>query len=238
MKVTSDTTILLTGAHYNFDGEGDLTAFPLRVYWIYDNNATIKWGVGIIGGKTTVVDTVTDDDPANITNSYQILTDSALTAGTWSCDDIFWFLADRDDTGGASEDLWSVNTGAGSLNVGKADGVEFTYDPNFPVGFSAAPTIITAKASITGNICSVQIRVSAGTSDSTLFQIQAPFKCGQDTRNALAQYTDNGAGTRGEGYMTILTGGLFFNIFPTAGSWTASGVKDTAFQVEYVLAES
>lgn len=115
-KVTSDVTIDLTGAHWGFGGDGDLTDHELFVYAINDAG-TLKWGVSTLHNLTEVLAANDDQSAANITSYEKVLVSSTLTADS-PCVLVGWFKANFDDTNGSSEDLWTVQTGAGDIRLG------------------------------------------------------------------------------------------------------------------------
>lgn len=115
--VSASVTLNLTGAHWGLGTLGDFTDVELRVYAINDSG-TLKWGVSNQGRLQSISDTNTSTTATNINTQPKMLVNSALTSGTWPCIEIGWFNASFDDTGGAAEDLWSVATALGKINVG------------------------------------------------------------------------------------------------------------------------
>lgn len=126
-SATADVTINITGAHWGLGTKGDFTDIILRVYAINDNG-TLKWGVSNQGGKRSIVDTNSHTTATSCTTQVKMLVNSALSAGTWPCREVGWFLADFDDTGGAAEDLWAVQTAAGEIMVGVAAPVDSDWE--------------------------------------------------------------------------------------------------------------
>lgn len=125
LKITSDVTIDLTGAHWARGTLGDLSAYPLRVYAI-NNNGNLAWGVSPFNIHT-VSDSVDEATPTNVTGYDDVLVNTSLASGTWEAVQVAWFLADFDDTGGSSEDLWSVQVDPGSIRVAyRADDTPIT----------------------------------------------------------------------------------------------------------------
>lgn len=117
IEVTANVTIDLTGAHWGLGTNGDFTDVQLRVYAINDTGS-IKWGVSLEGGKRTIASADSSATATSITAKDDMLVNSALNSGTWPCVEVGWFNADFDDTGGASEDLWAIQSSVGDLNVG------------------------------------------------------------------------------------------------------------------------
>ncbi len=116
LSITADVTLDLTGAHWGFGTTGDLTDQQLVVYALNDGG-TLKWGVGLMAGRELV--TTADDETiqSSVTTKPKVLVNSALS-GSAEILDIGWFRANFDDTGGAAEDLWTVQTGSGDINIG------------------------------------------------------------------------------------------------------------------------
>lgn len=128
LSLTSDVTIDLTGAHWGLGTFGDRADYPLHVYAINDSG-TVKIGVGSVPSLSQILGTVDSTTATDINQVHEILVNSALT-GDSPAAEIAWFKANLDDSGGASEDLWSIQTGAGDLNVGKApDGIRHEFVP-------------------------------------------------------------------------------------------------------------
>lgn len=115
-KVTADVTINLTGAHWDVGTGGDLTDFPLIVYAINDAG-TLKWGVGTIARRKLITSTLSSTTATSVTTGTMVLVNSALSGNSY-CEEIGYFKADFDDTGGSSEDLWTVQTGSKDIQMG------------------------------------------------------------------------------------------------------------------------
>jgi hypothetical protein len=145
-SATADVTINLTGAHWGLGTNGDFTDIILRVYAINDNG-TLKWGVSNKGGLRSIADTAASTTATNINTQPEMLVNSALSSGTWPCREVGWFLGDFDDTGGAAEDLWAVQTGAGEIMVGVPAPVSTDWeDITITCGVTGGTTVVTAKS--------------------------------------------------------------------------------------------
>lgn len=116
-KITADVDIDLTGAHWGFGTNGDLTGQPLSVLALNDDSGTLKWGVAQFGGRKVILGTEDDATGTNINLWNEVLVNSALTSDA-AATHVGWFNADFDDTDGSSEDLWTVQTGLGDINLG------------------------------------------------------------------------------------------------------------------------
>jgi hypothetical protein len=117
-EVTSSVTIDLTGAHWGYGGLGDRTDQQLSVYAI-DDSGTLKYGVTYSSTLTEISGSDDQTSGSNVTTAERVLVNSALTGDSLAFH-LGWFKADFDDTGGASEDLYSVQTGLGDLSLGQA----------------------------------------------------------------------------------------------------------------------
>lgn len=192
--VTADVTINLTGAHWGQGTKGDLpaTAF-LRLFAINDAG-TLKWGVGYVGGRTSVVDTDTSITGTNITAPEFLLVNTALTAGTWPCKEVGFFYATFDDTGGAAEDLWAVQTGASQLVMGQTgDGIWQPFGTTI-TGFGTPPT--WTSLSWVGNQKSITIQAdknASGVSNATTITFELPVKAALVTTGMAFEIVNNGA---------------------------------------------
>lgn len=117
-KITADVTILLTGAHFGLGGGGDLTDQQLSVYAL-NNDGALVWGVAYNSDRLLVLNTEDQTTQTSVTSFSSVLVNSALSADAQALH-VGWFKANFDDTGGAAEDLWSVQTGDGDINLGEA----------------------------------------------------------------------------------------------------------------------
>jgi hypothetical protein len=114
--LTSSQSVLLTGAHWGFDGEGDLTDYPLWLIFI-DTGSTVVLGVTAEGGKESVTSSDCKTAPGDVTSRSHVLVSSAVS-GTSNVLYFGWVKANFDDSGGASENLWTLQSGAGDVNLG------------------------------------------------------------------------------------------------------------------------
>lgn len=158
-SATADVTINLTGAHWGMGTKGDFTDRILRVYAINDNGS-LKWGVSNEGGKRSILDTNSHTTATSCTTQVKMLVNSALSAGTWPCREVGWFLADFDDTGGAAEDLWTVQTGAGEIVVGRPAPVRTAWESWTPTGSQSTNTTYTGMRRRNGDSMEYWVRVA------------------------------------------------------------------------------
>jgi hypothetical protein len=113
-RVSANIDRLLTGAPWSRGGFGDFTDIPHAVYLINDTG-TLKLGVTEKPGLRVIADTNSSATPSSVNAYHKMLVNTALNAGTWPCVEVGGFLTDFDDTGGSSEDLHVIQTGAGEI---------------------------------------------------------------------------------------------------------------------------
>lgn len=159
--LTADVTINLTGAHWGFGTKGDLTDQILNVYAL-NNDGSLVWGIGSRAGKTLILDTDDATSQSSVNSGEKVLVNSALTADAQALQ-VGYFKANFDDTGGAAEDLWTVQTGDGDilrgvipliehaigLNTGNGHGSTNTYIRRFTNKYVEVGTAITHASSST-----------------------------------------------------------------------------------------
>lgn len=177
-SVTSNVTINLTGAHWGHGTTGDVSDAIIKVFAV-NNNGSLVWCVGLLGGKETLLSTDDSTTATDINLAEEVLCNAAVDSATNSVHPFGWVRANFDDTGGAAEDLWAVQTGAGDINYGNADGQWQPWNPTF-TGFSANPTVGSARWTQIGQtICVNLYHSGAGTSNATTLTTKLPVK----TRN-------------------------------------------------------
>jgi hypothetical protein len=115
-KVTANVTILLSGAHWGADGDGDLTNFLCRVYAINDDGA-LKWGVGH-AKFVTIVNTDTNTTQSSVDTPTEMIVNSALASGTWPCVEVGWAKANFTD----STNVFAIQTSNTGAYPADADG--------------------------------------------------------------------------------------------------------------------
>lgn len=115
--LTASQSVNLTGAHWGFDGEGDLTDYPLWLVFV-DTGTSLILGVTAEGGKETITAANCKTAPGDASSRAHILVSSAVSSTSnviyWG-----WVKADFDDTGGSSENLWTLQSGVGDINLGR-----------------------------------------------------------------------------------------------------------------------
>lgn len=176
-SITADVTILLTGAHWGIGTTGDITGALLRVLAINDNG-TLRWGVAYLGGRNTILTTDTSATQTDINLPEEVLTTAAVGSASNTCREVGFVRANFDDTGGAAEDLWAIQTGLNDVVTGQtADGYWQPWNPTF-TGFAVNPTVQTARWTQVSRLATFEFVTSAaGTSNSVSFTSTLPVKC-------------------------------------------------------------
>lgn len=120
-SITDDVTIDLTGAHWGAGTLRDITDQKLVVYAL-NNNGSLVWGVSLLSQNHGGIILDADDSAtaSSITSGEKVLVNSALSADAQATM-VGWFKANFDDDGGASADIWAVQTGDRDLNIGYQD---------------------------------------------------------------------------------------------------------------------
>ena len=226
--VTADVTILLTGAHWNYGTRGDSGGTYLRVLAVNDNS-TLRWGVALQGGRTTIVPGDTSATQTSISTPESVLCNAAVSSATNGCREVGYFLATFDDTGGAAEDLWAVSTAVDGVVTGQiADGLISQWATT-PTGWSGTPTITIRQFTMIGNMVKVFIDMT-GTSNSTASTLTAPIKFRTSGQFAGVLYiTDNGTPSATPGLVTD-SGGTSLDLRRdfVSTNFTSSGTKSIA----------
>jgi hypothetical protein len=110
-------SVTLTGAHWGLGTTGDQTDFKLYAILI-DVSGTPVLGVTPLPGLTIAATANCVTTSTDATTAEKILCSSAVGADS-ACTYIGWLNADFDDTGGASEDLWTVSSGVADVGIGQ-----------------------------------------------------------------------------------------------------------------------
>lgn len=113
--ISANMSVTLTGAHWGLDTLGDRTDFKLYIILI-DNAGTPTLGVTILPRLTYVPTADVVTAAASATTYEKVLCSSAVAADS-CCTYLGCINADFDDTGGASENLWTIQTGIGDLEL-------------------------------------------------------------------------------------------------------------------------
>lgn len=233
-SITSDVTLKLTGAHWGADTLGDVTGALLRVLAINDNG-TLRWGVALQGGRETVTTTDTNATQTSITTSIGVLCDTAVGSSTNTCRELAYFFADFDDTGGAHENLWAVESAVNAVVVGRSsDGVWGKWQPNFPSGFGTPPTTQMYKFCFIGRTCRLYFEPNAwGTANSNVQNFGAPFKARTDMLCTITRVKDNGTVTTTPGQIHFNAGSLTANVYLDSSGGTAwAGAGSTGYNID------
>lgn len=113
-KIIANITIDLTGANWGEGTLGDLADAALRIVAIRDTSS-LKIGVAFEGGRTFITTGDTTAIPSSANSSEKVLVSSALASDAHMME-IGWVKANFDDTGGAAEDLWTIQSGNDDLH--------------------------------------------------------------------------------------------------------------------------
>lgn len=121
--ITADITLDLTGAHWGAGTKGDLTDQKLVAYAL-NNNGSLVLGVGTLSQVRLILDADDSATATSVTTPASVLVNSALSSDAQALM-LGYFLADFDDSGGSSEDLWVVANGGtpadGDIIMGHRD---------------------------------------------------------------------------------------------------------------------
>lgn len=226
--VTSDVTILLTGAHFGIGTTGDITGGLLRILACNDNGS-LKWCVAYLGGRNTLLTTDTTATPSSVTLQEKVLCNSAISSSSNTCREIGFVRANFDDTGGAAEDLWAIQSGVNDCVTGQiADGLWQPWNPGYG-GFSANPTTSSARWTMIGRMITLTYSYgSSGTSSTGSFDLSLPAKSGYaSTGLGVTNMVNNGVGLTTVGDIVLTAGGTSMSLRRDGGgtTWTNSGAK-------------
>jgi len=123
-NVTANQSLVLTGCHWGFDTDGDLTDVPLWILLLDTGSGTIL-GVTAQGGRQTIAAADTDTAVGNITSIEKVLVSSA-PAATYAATYLGWIKADFDDTGNAGgENFWTLQSAVGDVNIGYVQTLQY-----------------------------------------------------------------------------------------------------------------
>src|SRR3990167_6496725 len=239
-QVTSDVTILLTGAHWGRGTLGDITGALLRVLAVNDNG-TLRWCIAYLGGRETLVTTDTNATQTSITTPESALCNTAVASATNYVADIGYVRSNFDDTGGAAEDLWANQTGVGDIITGRtADGLWQPWNVAL-TGFDPAPTVNVSRWTQDGLTVKCYINTSSGTSNATTLTFNAPVKMNANAGSGLiigfANTVDNSSELTTPGaFYSSSSDSVTISVLKntsTASTWTASNAKGFTGLFEY-----
>jgi len=227
-QVTADVTILLTGMSFGYDTFGDVTGALLRVLAINDNG-TCRWGVALLGGRTTLYTSDVYNTQVGISEPTYVFCDGFSSSTDNLCVEIGYVRANFDDTGGAAENLWAIQTGQGDVMTGQiSDGI---FQPMQIAEFVSGWASVSASRAVwcqIGRLIYIKILTLSGTSDSTATSIYVPA-CSRISLKMSnpGRVIDNGTTLQVPTAIAIGQGlrGLSFFTDLDTGAWTASGTK-------------
>lgn len=228
------------GPHWGNANLGDLSATILDIVGIADSG-TLKWAWSFLPGGFHEYFQAhvgsSSNTPANITvpNMLFIQSGESLTTSNLPVQSGWHVTASFDDTGGGSDNLWSIHQTQGGVRVGPSDGKWRPWAPHF-TGFSSTPTGFSEFTLIKNTAFLSHRRISHGASNSTSFDIGNVPVNSDKGQNASAAgfYNGGGAGTH-SGYLIITTTGRSIECRRNRAtpSWTSSGNKSIDFSISY-----
>ena len=237
-SVTANVSIVLTGAHWGIGTTGDITGGLLRVLAINDNG-TLRWGVAYQGGRTTLNTSNTSATATDINLPEEVLCTTAVGSATNRCREVGYVRANFDDTGGAAEDLWAIQTGIDDVVTGQScDGLWQSCNV-VHTGFSANPTGVISMFTMIGNTVFFVYGSTAGTSNATTFTITLPIKASAsitlENPFLSTRSQDNTAWLTAPGMVGFISGSQTLNVYRNGvpDVWTASGLKTSLMSVYY-----
>lgn len=232
--ITADVTILLTGATFGMGGKGDLTGALLNILAINDNG-TLKFGVSWLGGRTTLLTTDTNATQANVNLYEEVLCNTAVTSSTNRCREIGYVRANFDDTGGAAEDLWAIQTGVDDCVVGQTcEGMYRPYNTTL-TGFSSSSSTNLFWCQI-GRM--IQVRFSwTGTSNATGKTMSLPCKMidSNNMNTTAGGCEDNSVVQSVPCFIRFSSDADVISVHPTGaiGNWTAANTASARGLFQY-----
>jgi len=232
-KITANVTMNLTGAHWGHGTTGDLTDAILRVLAINDNT-TLRWGVALLGGRHTLLTTDTNATATSVNLPEEVLCTAAVASATNHCQEVGHFRGNFDDTGGAAEDLWAVQTGVGDIVVGRsADGLWQPWNPVY-TGVTAQVAPAVAVWTQVGRQISVWHSGTTATSNASTFTGTSPSKVLYgDLFSAMNLYIDNSSVVRDAGSVSTTAGSITMDFFTVGATWATSNGKRANFEKTY-----
>lgn len=110
------------------------------------------------------------------------------------------------------------------------------YTPTW-TGFTngSEPVVLVSRYTRNGNMCTVELHMTNGTSNSTSFSVTLPFNAANTVNNIPVFAANSGTGafsrmntTSGSNVLTFIQGTAL-----TVTSWTNSGTKGASFRLTY-----
>jgi len=236
-RVTADVTQLLTGAHWGIGTTGDITGALIRALFVNDNG-TLRTCFAYLGGRNTVLTTDTNATQTSVNLPEEVLCNTAVGSATNTVLDFGFVRANFDDTGGAAEDLWALQTGVGDAVVGKiADGLWQPWNPVY-TGFSSSPTTTLSRWTQVGTAVTVHLTANAsGVSDQTYYRVTLPANQGKTSNSdfIVTDISNNSVALTTTGIAVQAAGSAYVNLTTTPGgaAWTAANNKRADFSGTY-----
>lgn len=112
------------------------------------------------------------------------------------------------------------------------------FTPSF-TGFSADPSVTTARYTVNGKLCTVQLFTGQGTSNATTFTVTLPFNAKYLDVFGGIVVVDNSAAQTNPGRAQTSASSNVLTITKThtgsSPAWTASGGKAAWFTITYEI---
>jgi len=225
----------LTGTHFGAGTNGDITGGLLRAILVNDNG-TLRYCAGYLGGRETVVTTDTTATATSATTPESLFCNTVVGSATNMAVEIGYVRADFDDTGGAAEDLWTIQTGVDDVVNGKtADGLWQPWQPA-ESGFSVAPSGGATRWTQWGLTVEVTYnRTTAGTSNATTYTFSMPVKANSAWVQVGGWVTDNGTEATTSLRFDASADSRTLTLYddPSGSAWTGSGNKNARMHFFY-----
>lgn len=222
----------ISGAHWGLGTKGNVSSAILRGGFINDGGAVPALWIGLLGNRTTVSSANCFATLTSVTAPEHLLVTRTITNGTWPIKEFFYFYADFNDTG----DIWTVSNTPGNIVVGDtADGKWQPYNPVY-TGFSVNPVIDYYRWTQIGQTIFLEYEnAAAGTSNDTVFTIQAPAKSARTQNHNPVLVMDNGTVSTGVGRLEFNATSQTISIFKdmSGAAFTNSGSKLASFKTSY-----
>ncbi len=217
--LTADITLKISGAHWGYGTTGNVTGMVLRGGLINDGGATPALALMLVG-RETVKDTVCFTTATSVNASERVLVSRAIASGTWPFTELFHVFVDFNDTG----DIYTVQSGIGSVVIGKsADGIFQPWNPTF-TGFSVNPTVSVARWCQTGLLITQELQLGGGTSNNAAFTATAAVKA-LSVLKTVCPVVDNGVGVVGAVTTSAAGTTMTFHDDANGSTFTAAGTK-------------
>lgn len=234
-RVVADVTILLTGAHWGIDTTGDIAGALLRVLAINDSGL-LKWGVAYLGGRNRLLTTDTNATQASVNLPEEVLCNVAVAGSDNTCREIGYVRANFDDTGGAAENLWAIQSGVDDVAFGEsADDIWQPWNPTL-TGWSPLPTITSARWCQNKRTIKFNTDIGTAAASGTTATLTGPAKSRHIQMGSANDIIDNSANGGSGGAWNSRADSQTIDLYRTISrtdSWTAANNRRSCPFGEY-----